>query len=125
MHELRPFELSRSTARRTYEPPPLRCDANGLFVVGSLGVGGISTETFKLWRERTQTLSHIGVFEQSIKTLSRSGETPNQLRGAEVSPSLFRMLRGPDPHALPCPGHASTSDLSLLTPIQRRGICSR
>ena len=53
--------------------------------------GGISKDMFLQWRARTQTLSHIGVFERSTMTLT-GGPATARLVGARVSPSLFPML---------------------------------
>jgi len=57
----------------------------------------LSADDFQDWRDATQTLEHMALFEPSARTLA-GFEEPVQLRGMLASPALFSVLRVPPLH---------------------------
>jgi putative ABC transport system permease protein len=54
-------------------------------------LSGMSTDDFQIWRDRTETLSHMALYGPDSMTLTGRAE-PVRLTGASVSPALFPML---------------------------------
>ncbi|MGH9161592.1 MAG: ADOP family duplicated permease [Vicinamibacteraceae bacterium] len=54
-------------------------------------LSGVSTEDFQVWRDRTQTLSHMALYGPDSVTLTGRAE-PVHLVGSSVSPAVFAML---------------------------------
>jgi predicted permease len=64
----------------------------------------MATDDFQAWRERSETLSHMALYNPTALTLTE-GDAPVRLDGAQVSPALFPMLS-----ATPLAGRVFTAD---------------